>query len=583
MRKNFYRSGLFLCILALCVCGCGGGGGSPADPMGTGTIRFISESKTIIDTTTVAPNGTITLRAWVTNTRTDGTVVPVVNEKVSFAIVNSGNGGSLVASSDRTGSNGEVTALFTAGNSMYSDQVRATTSVGATATIYINKVSGSPDPYIKEMKASNKEVVAGQTSVITVNVVDGTGSAVKNVYVRFRLTVNNSGAVFADAYADANFYAYTDLGGNATVVYQAGNGNPYAIVYDSVVAETENGSSMAVEIKRTAGTAPTTEALSVTLAAAPTSVAAGITSIITATVTGTDKAGADVTLTIPVNNSGAAFIVNGVSQLTANIKTGGTGIAEAIYRAGNASSGTAIQDTIQALLANGSNAAIIVTRTAATTPSTYTTVAIEASSTSVDAGEVSIVTATVTTITDGTSKAAPGIPVIFTLPVNSSGATLKAPSGTGVTVTADTDAAGKAQAIYQPGTTQVTVQDTVRAAVGAAASAVAITVNGSSTTGYSITLTADPATLSTNTSNSVITANVKNNAGAVISGVPVYFEGLSGRVSPQMAITDNSGNAVTVFTGDGRSSGGTDVVTARVMSGAFTDAVIITYPAPPGP
>ncbi len=553
-------------------------------PWGRRTVRFISESETIIDTATVAPNGTITLRAWVTNTRSDGTVLPVVNEKVSFVIVNSGNGGYLVASSDRTGSDGQVTALFTAGNSMYSDQVRVTTSVGATATIYINKVSGSPDPYIKEMKASNTEVVAGQTSVIKVNVVDGTGSTVKNVYVRFRLAVNNSGAVFADAYADANFYAYTDLGGNATVVYQAGNGNPYAVVYDSVVAETENGSSMAVEIKRTAGTAPEPpEELSVTLAAAPTSVAAGITSIITATVTGTNKAGADVTFTIPVNNSGATFINSAGSIVTtATVTASGSGVATIIYRAGNASTGTAVQDTVQALLANGSNAAIILTRTATTTPSTYTTVAIGASSTSVDAGEVSIVTATVTTTTDGTSTAAPGVLVNFTLPVNSSGASLSASSAT-------TDGSGKAVVIYRPGATQVTVQDTVRAAVGTAASAVAITVNGSSTMGYSITLEAAPPTLTADNANSIITANVKNNAGAVISGVTVHFEVTSGEgsVSPTTAITDNSGNAVTTFTGAGDAAvppvhpiptGTTAVVTASIMSGTYADAVIITYP-----
>jgi hypothetical protein len=172
--------------------------------------------------------------------------------------------------------------------------------------------------------------------------------------------------------------------------------------------------------------------------------------------------------------------------------------------------------------------------------------------------------------------------VNFTLPVNSSGASLSASSAT-------TDGSGKAVVIYRPGVTQVTVQDTVRAAVGTAASAVAITVNGSSTMGYSITLEAAPPTLTADNANSIITANVKNNAGAVISGVTVHFEVTSGEgsVSPTTAITDNSGNAVTTFRGAGDSAvppvhpiptGTTAVVTASIMSGTYADAVIITYP-----
>lgn len=350
MRKNFYLSGLFLCILALCVCGCGGSGGSAADPMGTGTVRFVDETGTILESTKVSPNGTITLRAKVTNTRTDGTSVPVPNMLVYFVIVNTGNGGSLNCQSNHTGSDGTITAQFTSGISMYSDIVRVTTEVGATDTIYVNKEGGSPYPYIKTLAASFKEVAAGQTSVITANVVDGGGGPVMGVPVTFEIPVNESGAVFSNG--TTSYSTWTDVGGNATAVYRAGSNSPGDDVYDTVQATlAEQFSTMAVDIKRTAGTIPSGALL--TLEIDPTAVDAEQTANIKATVTGGANEGVNeaVTLTIPVNNSGASFInALGASVSTVTITTGSGGIAYAVYKAGTLVPGSEVQDTIQGVV-----------------------------------------------------------------------------------------------------------------------------------------------------------------------------------------------------------------------------------------
>ncbi|MCX5838917.1 MAG: hypothetical protein NTW71_10440 [Deltaproteobacteria bacterium] len=582
MRKNFYLSGLFLCILALCICGCGGG--SAADPMGTGTVRFLDKSGSITDTAEVVPNGTITLTAKVSNLRSNGTSVPVVNEQVSFSIVNPGSLATLTVVNDRTNGDGLVTASFTSGNTMYADIVRVTTEVGATATIHINKTGGLTDPRIEKLEASAKEVVAGQTSVITAHVIDGASNPVKNAFVRFRLTANGSGAIFTDASTDGNCYVYTDVGGNATAVYKAGGADPYSVVYDAVQADLQDyASSAAVDIKRTAGTAPPpTTDLSVTLAAAPaadTEISAGQTRIITATVAGDNKAGAAVTFTIPVNTSGAVFINSGGFAVnTITVTASGTGIATVIYRAGANSPGAAIQDTVQALLANGSNAAIILKR-ASTTPSTYT-VTITPSVTQVSAGQVSIITAKVQkTDATGALIAAPVETVSFSLPVNSSGATL-------TPTTATTDSSGNAVVIYQPGNASpaVTVQDTVQAAVGTATDAKAITRVGSSTAAFSISVTAAPSAVGAGAGNSsVITANVKNNEtpGKPVSGVAVSFVQTGGTsILPGGAITDGSGNAQTIFTSAAGLAGTqAGVVTASItISGnTYTAAVVITH------
>lgn len=188
------------------------------------------------------------------------------------------------------------------------------------------------------------------------------------------------------------------------------------------------------------------------------------------------------------------------------------------------------------------------------------------------AGQVSIITATVTS----GSAPAGGVTVSFTLPVNSSGATLSA-------ATATTDSSGKAVVIYQPGTTSptLTVQDTVQAAVGSATDTKAITRTGSAASAYGIAVTASPTTVPAAGGSSVIKANVTNNLGTAISGVTVNFAQAGGTsVLPAASITDGSGNAVSVFTGPGGLAGTqAGVVTASITIGVntYTAAVVISY------
>jgi adhesin/invasin len=294
----------------------------------------------------------------------------------------------------------------------------------------------------------------------------------------------------------------------------------------------------------TTGTSPTID-LSVSVAASPTSVSGGQTSIITATVTGDDSSGAAVIFSLPVNSSGASFINASGSRVSSiTVAASGSGIASAIYQAGSLSSGAEVQDIVQAFLTNGANGAVILNRTV-TTATTYA-VSIDASAISVTAGQVSIITATVAS----GSTPAGGVTVTFTLPVNSSGATLSA-------ATATTDGSGKAVVTYLPGTTNpmLTVDDTVQAAVGTATSAVAITRTGSSTT-YAVSII--PSTTSVTAGQvSIITATVTSGstaAGGVTAtfALPVNNSGAtlttpSGTGTTVTATTDSTGNAVAIY------------------------------------
>lgn len=265
MRKNFYLSGLFLCILALCVCGCGD---SAADPMGTATVQFINENGDILVPQTpgaplylsILPGGSIHLIVMVTNARDGGaTTVPVPHERVTFSLLTPGNGGSLTPE-DRTDGNGRAVAFYTAGNNFEVDKVRVTTDAGATAQVTILKGGDVVSPRIATLLPASGEVAAGQPFVITAHVTDANSNPMLGETVTFTLPVNASGASFINpaGVSVPSISVPTDPEGNAVATYMAGSNDPLVAVYDTVRAALANSSSNVVVIKRSAEIPPTT-------------------------------------------------------------------------------------------------------------------------------------------------------------------------------------------------------------------------------------------------------------------------------------------------------------------------------------
>jgi adhesin/invasin len=330
MRKCSWLSGLFLCILMFCVCGCGGSGSS-ADPMGTGTVQFIDEAGVAITSNTCSPSGSVTLTAKVTNQTSAGTTVPVIGERVSFSLLTA-NGGTLLAASDRTGSGGIATAIYTAGNNMASDTVRITTDVGATASITITKTGGIIGARISTLAASSTTVADGQTSAITATVTDGNSNPMQGETVTFTIPVNASGASFVNAsgISVSSIPVTTDAAGLAVATYLAGGNSPSFNVYDTIRATLANGSANSVAITRSAGVAAVTGYV-VTVTANPSTIKTSAVSVVTANVkdsTGVVATGVAVTFsrtgtgTIaagPVTTDGAG---NAVTTYTAPVAAG---------------------------------------------------------------------------------------------------------------------------------------------------------------------------------------------------------------------------------------------------------------------
>lgn len=440
MRRYFHGSALFLCILALCVSGCGGSGGSAADPMGTATVQFIDEAgKVLVPTTTggpfaftVYPGESRQLIVWVTNARVDKdgktTIVPVVNEYVSFTLLTPANGGSIRMVKERTDSSGRAIAMYTAGNNYAMDEVRATTEAGASAQLTILKTGGLVGTQISSLTASSTTVVDGQTSVITANVTDGNNNPKQGEAVTFTLATNDSNACFINSSRAcvARVVVYSNVSGNAEATYHAGSQWPDSTVYDTVRATISNGSTKSIVMTRSSATD-----LSISVAASPTSVAAGDASIITATVTGDNNSGVTVYFSIPSasNNSGATLSAS-------SAKTDGSGKASVTYTAGSNYPTVNVDDVVKVEVGSVSASAII-TRTG-TGVISYS-IALTANPSSFPLFTTGDTVSSVLTAEVTSDYAISGLTVTFS--IMSGGGTLSS-------ATAITDASGKAVVSY---------------------------------------------------------------------------------------------------------------------------------------
>ncbi len=196
---------------------------------------------------------------------------------------------------------------------------------------------------------------------------------------------------------------------------------------------------------------------------------------------------------------------------------------------------------------------------------------------SVEAGQDSIITATVVRLDD--KIPATDRLVSFRISTNNSGGMFRSMSD-------KVDGQNKARGVYTAGSNSPAndVTDTIQVSLSNGASAaVVITRSKSAAAAFSITVSALPDLLTDATGNSVVTANVKNNFGNPASGVKVNFTvtGVAGTVHPAEATTDGSGNATTVYTGvAGTLAGQTSAVTASITvdGKTYADSTIITYP-----
>lgn len=351
-RKN--SPGILIALLLglFLLGGCGNNTEQGVIEAGGGTVALAAA-----DTTVAEGNSTI-LTASVTVTRKDSKGVYVTDhypgQEVTFVIISNQTGATVTPTNGGiTNADGVATAVYTAGKLkkglVVQDTVQAHIA-GYSGQVVITR-TGVESGYTIALTATPTSVAAGQNAVVTATVTatnpeGGTGVPVSGQFVSFSFVANNSGGSLATV------NGVTDASGKATATYTAGNNDSEKSLTDTIQASS-GGSTASVVIGRSTGT---DQPLAISVTATPDSVAAGGTSVITATLTGDYKSGVTIQFLLMTNSSGATLT-------RATAVTDGDGNAVTIYQAGSNNPTADVVDVVQ-VISGSASSAVNITRTA---------------------------------------------------------------------------------------------------------------------------------------------------------------------------------------------------------------------------
>ena len=533
-----------------------------------------------------------------TATVTDGSGNHVKNMTVSFSFLQNNSGTLYSLNNGKTDANGQFNTIYMAGSSAsgtnVEDVVGASVTDGtynASAAVIITRTGTPSTGYqITSFNASPTALSSGQSSILTVTVTNSSGSPVSGQTVNFGFASNQSNATLTTiggSGSSTTATGVTDASGKATAIYIAGTTTQALSLEDTLTASC--GTSVAASI--VTRTASSVLGFNVALSATITSLKAGQSSIITAVVTdgsGAPAVGQTVTFDNTLNNNSGYTLAALGGGLTATTDASGT--ATAVYTAGTNSPNAEVEDTVMASVDSGAYyGAVIITRTVGTTCSGYQAT-VTASTSSLTAGENSIVTVTVK---DCSGNIAIGVPVNFSI-TSSSGGGLSVLSGT-------TDASGSFSTVYTAGSggSSGSVQDVISFTVGTATTGEAfgadiITRTQASTSGagYKMTLAANPSTVAAG-NYSILTANLTDGSGNAVPNMTVTFNfsinnsgGMmcnavsdtctSGSIQTVTGITDANGNVSITYVAGSKAA--QDVIYATFTNGTYSAAAALIIP-----
>ncbi len=308
------------------------------------------------------------------------------------------------------------------------------------------------------VSASVTTLGVGQSSVITATVTRLNGLPATDRSVSFTFQANNSGGTLSIVNENC------DSQGKAVAIYTAGSLLAASAVQDTIRVRLANDSSAAVVITRTGG-GGSAGARIASMTASTASVDFGASSIITVRVADAADApvsGEPITFTLPVRNSGSPTLFPAAGT---TLLTDGAGTVVVTYVPGTGSPAGAVDDVVQATLANGSTRAVIISRGAQPGLSQPAILSLTANPSTalpphLEAGQSSIITALVV---DTAGAPVSGAVVTFSIPINASGSTLLPAAGTVMR----TDSTGTVAAVYTSGNGSPTaaVEDILQASL----------------------------------------------------------------------------------------------------------------------
>lgn len=204
-------------------------GGSLDDETGTGALPGISIS---ISAATSMAAGESSI---ITATVIDGAGAPVQGTIVTFSVRINNSGATInTLNSGRTDAKGQAIAIYSAGTNSPTTSVQDTIQssvTGATAVFTIEITAGTGDLSLYIDKGTTSPLLAGQKTIITATVSDGSNNSVSGATVIFDFITggNNSGATLKTLAG-----GITDSDGKAYAIYTAGPNNPTIDVPDVI-------------------------------------------------------------------------------------------------------------------------------------------------------------------------------------------------------------------------------------------------------------------------------------------------------------------------------------------------------------
>ncbi|MGB5216968.1 MAG: Ig-like domain-containing protein [Smithella sp.] len=379
---------------------------------------------------------------------------------VKFEFLTNISEGTLSPASAQTNSNGIATTVYkagTEGTGAVEDIIKASATQCCTGddcctetlccteagccseTIIITRAGQpvvTPTGYRITMTAGKNSLTAGETTIVTAKVTDGSSVPVKGQVVNFSFVSNPSGGSLS------TISGTTDASGEAIAGYTAGSNTPTVAVQDIIQASV-TGATGAIILARPAGGASQT-GLVLTLTPTATSVTPGNTSLLTARIVNGDNeavSGLMVTFEFSVNNSTASLLSDSGTGTTVTGTTDGAGKAIAVYTAGTVAPTEIRLDTIRASV-TGASDVVVITRAPNPGPENKVLTLTQNPATSPDArvvyNESSTVLITATVTRNG--LAWPTEPITFSVV-----------SGLGniVSAASETDANGRAEATFE--------------------------------------------------------------------------------------------------------------------------------------
>ena len=534
--------------LAMLLAACGGGPNNTLTAPSSGVVQYTTPTSIVATTNSTSVLSDGSTSATITVLALDANHVLLTNSQISFAA----SSGTLKVTNAVTNANGQAQATLTAIGSSASSITVTATAGKLTSTVDVQIIPAAQPPTVAAVSlvSDTQAILSDGTTAakLTAFVKDANGNLLPNIAVAFSASSGGIAPVTANS-------TTTDASGTATAALSTA-GDPS--LRTITVTATVGGFTAQVQV---AVVAPA-QAASISISAAPTTVAAGKTTTITVAALDSNNVALPI---VPV----AVAATAGVLSIPALSTTGPTGTFVDTLTVPSSANGSTI--TVTATSGGLSQSIAITVLGAGALTADRIAVSSSASAILSDGST----TATITAIAvDANNNLLSNVPISLSA---SSGAL-----AVGDTVTVAGSVTATLSTGLDPSIRTITI--TAKSGSLTATATVDVVPNGISSPVASVTVLANPASINNSppTDKSTVTAYVRDASNNLLANVPVVFSVSSGGIAGSTSLTGANGTATAVVATAGDPTIRIITVTATAGGVSGTIPIQVTNVPPSG-